>query len=110
MVLSLVFARTILDGLLYTIVKLFWKLIQSRIVPTLVLVDIFWFREHCQLADSRLKLHWQAKLRSIDSCQNGTCETTIRKLITRAQVRSGTRSGIFHYTPDGNVLLTLVVC
>ena len=46
MVLSLVlFARTILDGLLYTIVKLTWKLIQSRIVPTLVLVDIFWFRE-----------------------------------------------------------------
>ena len=46
MVLSLVlFARTILDGLLYTIVKLFWKLIQSRIVRTLVLVDIFWFRE-----------------------------------------------------------------
>ena len=43
MVLSLVlFARTILDGLLYTIVKLIWKLIQSRIVPTLVLVDIFW--------------------------------------------------------------------
>ena len=42
MVLSLVlFARTILDGLLYTIVELIWKLIQSRIVPTLVLVDIF---------------------------------------------------------------------
>ena len=49
MVLSLVlFARTILDGLLYTIVKLIWKLIQSRIVPTLVLVDIFWFREHIE--------------------------------------------------------------
>ena len=47
MVLSLVLvARTILDGRLYTIVKLIWKLIQSRIVPTLVLVDIFWFREH----------------------------------------------------------------
>ena len=46
MVLSLVlFARTILDGLLYTIVKLIWKLIQSRIVPTLVLVNIFWLRE-----------------------------------------------------------------
>ena len=50
MVLSLVlFARTILDGLLYTIVKLIWKLIQSRIVPTLVLVDIFWFREQPEL-------------------------------------------------------------
>ena len=47
MVLSLVlFARAILDGRLYTIVKLIWKLIQSRIVPTLVLVDIFWLREH----------------------------------------------------------------
>ena len=46
MVLSLVlFARTILDGLPYTIVKLIWKLIQSRIVPTLVLEDIFWLRE-----------------------------------------------------------------
>ena len=46
MVLSLVlFARAILDGRLYTIVKLIWKLIQSRIVPTLVLVDIFWLRE-----------------------------------------------------------------
>ena len=42
---SVLFARTILDGLPYTIVKLIWKLIQSRIVPTLVLVDIFWFRE-----------------------------------------------------------------
>ena len=43
MVLSLVlFACTILNGLLYTIVKLIWKLI----VPTLVLVNIFWFREH----------------------------------------------------------------
>ena len=30
-----------LDGRLYTIVKLIWKLIQSRIVPTSVLVDIF---------------------------------------------------------------------
>ena len=46
MVLSLVlFVRTILDGRLYTIVKLIWKLIQSRIVPTLVLVNIFWLRE-----------------------------------------------------------------
>ena len=27
----------------------------------------------CQLAESRLKLYWQAKLRSIDSCRNGTC-------------------------------------
>ena len=46
MVLCLVlFARTILDGLLYTIVKLIWKLIQSRIVPTLVWWIFFWFRE-----------------------------------------------------------------
>ena len=36
-----VFARSILDGLLYRIVKLIWKLIQSRIVPNLVLVDNF---------------------------------------------------------------------
>ena len=27
----------------------------------------------CQLADSRLKSYWEAKLRSIDSCQNRTC-------------------------------------
>ena len=27
----------------------------------------------CQSADSSLKLYAQAKLRSIDSCQNGTC-------------------------------------
>ena len=40
----------------------------------------------------------------------GHAQTTIRKLMTWAQVRSGTRSGIFHYTLDGNVLLTLVVC
>ena len=46
MVLSLVsFARAILDGRLYTFVKLIWKLIQSRIVPTLVLVNIFGLRE-----------------------------------------------------------------
>ena len=46
MVLSLVFVRSCnLDGRLYTIVKLIWKLIQSRIAPTLVLVDIFWLRE-----------------------------------------------------------------
>ena len=39
--LFVVFARSILDGRLNTIVKLIWKLIQSRIVPNLVLVDIF---------------------------------------------------------------------
>ena len=44
MVLSLVVARSYNFGW-STIVKLIWKLIQSRIVPTLVLVDIFWFRE-----------------------------------------------------------------
>ena len=31
------------------------------------------------MADSRLKLHWQAKLRSIDSCQNGTCADHYQK-------------------------------
>ena len=39
------FARTILDGRLYAIVKLIRKLLWSRIVPTLVLVVIFWLRE-----------------------------------------------------------------
>ena len=43
--LQFLFARTILDGRLYTIVKLIWKLIQSTIVSTLVLVDTFWLRE-----------------------------------------------------------------
>ena len=44
MVLSLVlFARTILDGGLYTIVKLIWKLMQSRIVPTLIWWIFFGF-------------------------------------------------------------------
>ena len=28
---------------------------------------------------SRLKLYWQAKLRSIDSCQNGTCADHYQK-------------------------------
>ena len=40
----------------------------------------------------------------------GHVQTAIRKVITTAQVRSGTRSFIFHNMPDGNVLLTLVVC
>ena len=40
----------------------------------------------------------------------GHVQTTIRKLITWPQVRSGTRSGIFHYKPDGDILLTLLVC
>ena len=30
-------------------------------------------------AVSRLKLFWQAKLRSIDSCQNGTCADHYQK-------------------------------
>ena len=33
----------------------------------------------CQTVDSRLKLYWQAKLRSIDSCQNGTCADHYQK-------------------------------
>ena len=37
-------------------------------------------------AVSSLKLYAQAKLRLIDSCQNGTCADPIRKLITWAQV------------------------
>ena len=37
-----VFARSILDGLLYTIVKLIWKLIQSRIVPIWFWWIFFW--------------------------------------------------------------------
>ena len=28
---------------------------------------------------SRLKIYWQAKLRSIDSCQNGTCADHYQK-------------------------------
>ena len=62
MVLSLVLvARTILDGRLYTIVKLIWKLIQSRIVPTLVWVDIFWLREQFSGPSSRIKRTKQMK-------------------------------------------------
>ena len=33
----------------------------------------------------------------------GHVQTTIRKLMTWARVRPGTRSGIFHYMPDGYV-------
>ena len=61
----------------------------------------------CQSADSRLKLYWHAKLKSIDSFQNGTCADHYQKT---NNVGSGTRSGIFQYMPDGYVLLTLVVC
>ena len=65
----------------------------------------------CQSADSSLKLYAQAKLRSIESCQNGTCADHYQKT---NNVGSGplryTRSGIFHYNPDAYVLLTLVVC
>ena len=39
----------------------------------------------------------------------GHVQATIRKLITWAQVRSGTQSGIFHYNADGYVLLTLLI-
>ena len=61
-------------------------------------------------ADSRLKLHWQAKLRSIDSCQNGTCGDHYQKT---NNVGSGSLSyTIWHFplNADGYVLLTLVVC
>ena len=49
-------------------------------------------------------------LGQLTAVKMGHVQTTIRKLITWAQVRSGTRSGIFPYMPDGYVLLTLVVC
>ena len=65
----------------------------------------------CQSAASSSKLYAQAKLRSIDSCQNGTC--TDHYQITN-NVGSNTRSDIsppliLDYNPDWNVLLTLAV-
>ena len=59
--LKFLFACTILDGRLYTIVKLIWKLIQSRIVPTLVLVDICWFGKKFSGPSSRIKRTKQTK-------------------------------------------------
>ena len=53
---------------------------------------------------SPLKLYWQAKLRSIDSCQNGICADYYQQTNNVGQGRSGTRSGIFHNKPDGDVL------
>ena len=67
------FARTILDGRLYTIVKLIWKLIQSRLVPTLVLVDIFWLREREMLRDQKLKME--------EICEMGANLLRLDKLI-----------------------------
>ena len=66
--------------------------------------------QDCQSAASSLKLYALAKLTSIDSCQNGTCESHYQ--ITN--VGSNTRSDIsppliLHYNPDWNVLLTLAV-
>ena len=63
-------------------------------------------------AVSRLKLHWQAKLRSIDSCQNGTCANHYQK--TNNEGSGSLRYTIWHFPlhgkMDGNALLTLVVC
>ena len=42
-------------------------------------------------AVSRLKLYWQAKLRSIDSCQNGTC-------VDHYQKTNNVGSGSLRYT------------
>ena len=39
----------------------------------------------------------------------GHVQTTIRKLMTWAQVRPGTRSGIFHYMPDGSHTRSLLI-
>ena len=66
--------------------------------------------QDCQSTASSLKLYTLAKLTSIDSCQNGTCESHYQ--ITN--VGSNTRSDIsppliLHYNPDWNVLLTLAV-
>ena len=59
----------------------------------------------CQLADSRLKLYWQAKLRSIDSCQNGTCADHYQKT---NNVGSGSlRYTIWHFPIHaGRICLT----
>ena len=65
--------------------------------------------QDCQAAASRL--YAQTKLRSSDSCQNGTCADHYH--ITN-NVGSNTRSDfslplILNYNPDWNVLLTLAV-
>ena len=59
----------------------------------------------CQLADSRLKLYWQAKLRSVDSCQNGTCADHYQKT---NNVGSGSlRYTIWHFPIHaGRICLT----
>ena len=49
----------------------------------------------CQLADSRLKLHLQAELRSIDSCQNGTCADHYQK--TNNEDSGSLRYTIWHF-------------
>ena len=72
--------------------------------------NIAFTRQSCPSAASSLKLYALAKLRSIDSRQNGTCA---HYQITN-NVGSNTRSDlspplILHYNPDWNVLLTLAV-
>ena len=55
---------------------------------------------------------WQAKLRSIDSCQNWTCADRYQK--TNNEGSGSLRYTIWHFPlhakMDGNALLTLVVC
>ena len=54
------------------------------------------------------RLHWQAKLRAIDSCQNGTCAD-------RDQKTNNAGSGalrytiIFLYMPDGSLTRSLFI-
>ena len=57
-------------------------------------------------AAGSLKLYAQAKLRLIDSCENGTCADPIRKLMMRAQEHD---LAFCHYKPVWDVLLTLAV-
>ena len=61
--------------------------------------------QSCQLADSRLKLYWEAKLRSIDSCQNRTWADQYQKT---NNVGSGSlRYTIWHFLPQaGRICLT----
>ena len=56
-------------------------------------------------AVSQLKLYWQAKLRSIDSCQNGTCADHYQKT---NNVGSGSlRYKIWHFPLQaGQICLT----
>ena len=54
---------------------------------------------------SRPRAVGEYEYRLLTTVKMGLVQTTIRKLIAWAQVRSGTRSGIFQHMPDGYVLL-----